>query len=140
VKSFDAETRIVRVGGSLGEFPARWMRHIDPHPGDWDNVEFSTEPRVVWGTDVTEASADEPDAISEHEGMWTFVGTVLGLDPDGHAYVKGGRVIPPHDLRDGIFYLAIGDAEESIMLSAEGLDPDAAGRRVRVPQLSVELW
>ena len=34
---------------------------------------------AVWGIDVTDASADEPDAIFEDGDGWTFVGTILGI-------------------------------------------------------------
>lgn len=138
-ESFDPDTRIVRVRSPVGTFSADWMGDRDPDPGDWSYVEFSTEPAGVWGIDVTDAAPEEPDSISEDEDGWTFIGTVLGVESDHPDYAKGGRIIPPHDLEDGIFYVQIGD-EGALMFAADGLDPDAPGRRVPVRQITVKLF
>ena len=141
VESFEPETDAVRVRTSVGSFSAIWRGDEPPAAGQVSEVEFSTDPTAEWGSDVTPAAPDEPDSISEDEKGWTFVGTVLGIDPDGASpyYVKDGRVLPPHDLEDGVFYLEIDDAD-TLMFATDRLDPDAAGRRVRVRQAKVELY
>lgn len=136
-ESFNPTTHIVRVRSAVGTFSATWMGN-EPKCGDQSSVEFSTEPTAVWGVDVTEASPDEPDAILEDAEGWTFVGRVLGVEPGVLHYADGGRLIPAHDLETGVFYLRIG--ESVVMLDADGLPADAAGRRVRVRQTRVELF
>ena len=136
---FDPATRVVLVRSTVGSFSAVWKGHDDPEPGDWSYVEFQTwsEPTAVWGSDVVAALPDEPDAIIEEADGWIFVGKVLGVEP-GTNYGDGGTLIPAHDLEDGIFYVRIG--ESILMFCADGLPSNAAGRRVRVRETSVELY
>src|SRR6478609_7236465 len=138
-ESFDPTTRVVHVISAVGRFSAVWMGHDDPEPGDGSGVEFSTwsEPTAVWGTDVVEASFDEPDAILQDADGWTFVGKVLGYEP-GTYYGDGGTLISEGDLEDGIFHLRIG--ESALVFLADGLPSDAAGRHVRVRETTVQLY
>ena len=138
-ESFDPATRIVHVDSAVGSFSAVWMGLDDPEPGDWSYVEFSTdsEPTAVWGTDVVDASPDEPDAILQDAHGWVFVGKVLGYEP-GTNFGDGGTRISEADLEEGIFHLRVGEC--ALVFCADGLPRDAAGRRVRIREKTVELF
>jgi hypothetical protein len=110
----------------------------EPRPGETSSVEFSTDPVAVWGIDVTDASPDEPDAIIDDADGWTFVGTILGVGPGDEGYSDGGRLIPQHDLDDGVFHLRIGN--HLLWFVTDALPADAAGSRVRVRQTEVKLF
>jgi len=138
-ESYDREAHVVHVRSSVGSFSAVWKGRDEPLPGGGAYVEFTTGPTAVWGIDVIEASADEPDSIFQDEDGWTFIGTILGRGPDQARYERTGRIIPDHDLRDGICYLQVNDAD-TIMMDTDRLDPTAAGRRFRVRQTEVQLF
>jgi hypothetical protein len=137
VESFDRATGMARVRSAIGTFSAAWMGN-DPLPGETSGVEFSTEPTAVWGTDVTDASPVEPDAIIDDADGWTFVGTILGVVPGEPGYSDAGRDIPQHDLEDGVIHLRIGNCV--LWFVADVLPADAAGSRVRVRQTEVQLY
>jgi hypothetical protein len=137
IEFFDRATGVARVRSAVGTFSAKWEGN-EPRPGETSYVEFNTEPTAVWGIDVTAASPDEPDAIIDDAGGWTFVGTILGVSPGDDGYSDAGREIPQHDLDDGVFYLRVGNF--FLMFDTDALPADAAGTRVCVRQTKVQLF
>jgi len=125
IESFDPEREEVRFRTQAGvAVTGRWGVWYPPTLGAED-VEFDSDPTCVWGTDVVYAPPDEPDAITQDEDGYVLVGQVEGP-------------ITPHDVRAGIFHLRIFGS--LIILAADRVDADAAGRRVRVRQKTLAVF
>jgi hypothetical protein len=125
IEFFDPERQEVRFRTPAGAVvTGGWGEWYPPDIGT-RGPELSVGPTCVWETDVMYAQADEPDAIVQDEDGYLLVGQVEGP-------------IPVHDRRDGIFYLRIFGS--LVMLDADHVPPDVAGRRVCVRQQTLTVF